>query len=180
MVMIGLYLGAFVGMFGETSLNIALPALVEAFGVDVSLVQWMVIGHMLVIGLVLLFSSLLMKWFSVRKLVAFALGMFIIGSLMSGFAVNFPMLLAGRMIQGFGPGLILPIMFAMVVQVFPFNKIGAAMGLCSLIVMSAPAIGPTSAGFIFCLLAMAMGIFHIHYCSSSRICVCFTLYSESL
>lgn len=147
-VMMGLYLGAFVGMFGETALNIALPALTAAFHVDTALMQWMVIGHMLVIGLVLPFASLLMKHFSVRGLTIFALLAFIAGSLVSGFAPDFGVLLAGRMIQGFGPGLILPLMFSMVLQVFPKDRIGAAMGLCALIIMFAPAIGPTLAGFV--------------------------------
>ena len=74
LTMMSLYLGAFVGMFGETALNIALPQLSAAFSVDTSLMQWMVIGHMLVIGLVLPFASPLMKWFPIRKLVLFALG----------------------------------------------------------------------------------------------------------
>lgn len=148
LAMMGLYLGAFVGMFGETALNIALPQLSAEFNVDTSLMQWMVIGHMLVIGLVLPFASLLMKWFPVRKLAIFALGIFAVGSLISGFAPNFAILLLGRMIQGVGPGLILPMMFAMVLEVFPAHKIGAAMGTCSLIIMFAPAVGPTLAGFI--------------------------------
>lgn len=148
LTMMGLYLGAFVGMFGETALNIALPQLSAAFSVDTSLMQWMVIGHMLVIGLVLPFASLLMKWFPIRKLVLFALGVFAAGSIISGAATSFPILLLGRMVQGVGPGLILPIMFAMVLEVFPAEKIGAAMGTCSLIIMFAPAIGPTLAGFI--------------------------------
>ena len=148
LTMMGLYLGAFVGMFGETALNITLPDLTKAFNVDTALMQWMVVGHMLVIGLVLPFASLLMKWFSVRKLTFFSLGAFMVGSLMSGFATSFPILLLGRMIQGFGPGLILPTMFALVLEVFPKEKIGSAMGLCALIVMFAPAIGPTLAGFI--------------------------------
>lgn len=148
LTMMGLYLGAFVGMFGETALNIALPQLTAAFQVDTSLMQWMVIGHMLVIGLVLPFASLLMKWFSVKKLTIFALSVFALGSIISGCATNFPVLLLGRMVQGVGPGLILPMMFAMVLEVFPSNKIGSAMGVCSLIIMFAPAIGPTLAGLI--------------------------------
>ena len=86
LTMMGLYLGGFTGMFSETSLNIALPQLTEAFGVDVAVMQWMVVGYMLVIGIVLPFASLLMKWFSVRKLTLFALGAFFVGSLISGFA----------------------------------------------------------------------------------------------
>lgn len=63
LALMGLYLGGFTGMYSETSLNIALPQLSVAFGVDISIVQWLVVGYMLVIGLVLPFSSLLTKWF---------------------------------------------------------------------------------------------------------------------
>lgn len=148
LVMMGLYLGAFMGMFSETSLNIALPVLSETFRIDTSLSQWLVTGYMLVIGLVLPFASILMKKFPVRKLTFFALGAFLVGALISGFAPTFAVLLIGRLIQGIGTGLILPMMFAVVLEVFPANKIGSAMGVTALIVMFAPAIGPTLSGFI--------------------------------
>ena len=57
LVMMGLYLGAFIGMFSETSLNIALPQLMNVFQVSAAYAQWMVVGYMLVIGLVLPFAS---------------------------------------------------------------------------------------------------------------------------
>jgi MFS transporter, DHA2 family, lincomycin resistance protein len=152
LVMMGLYLGAFIGMFSETSLNVALPQLMEAFQVESSLAQWLVTGYMLVIGLVLPFASLLMKWFPIRKLSSFALGAFLIGALISGVAPTFSILLIGRLIQGIGTGLVLPMMFSVVLEVFPANKIGHAMGVTSLIIMFAPAIGPTLSGI---LLAVA-------------------------
>lgn len=148
LVMMGLYLGAFIGMFSETSLNIALPQLMNVFGVSAAAAQWMVVGYMLVIGLVLPFASLLMKWFSVKSLSLFALGAFLVGAVISGCAGSFAVLLAGRMIQGIGTGLVLPMMFALVLEVFPPHKIGAAMGLTALIIMFAPAIGPTLSGIV--------------------------------
>ena len=63
LALMGLYCGGFAGMYSETALNIALPQLSLAFGVDVSVTQWLVVGYMLVIGVVLPFASLLMKWF---------------------------------------------------------------------------------------------------------------------
>lgn len=48
-VLMGLYMGGFTGMYSETALNIALPDLSKAFGVATSLTQWLVIGYMLVI-----------------------------------------------------------------------------------------------------------------------------------
>ncbi len=50
--MSSLYLGAFVGMFSETSLNIALPNLSNYFHTPLSLMQWIVVGYMMVIGIV--------------------------------------------------------------------------------------------------------------------------------
>lgn len=148
LALMGLYLGGFTGMYSETALNIALPQLSLAFGVDISLTQWLVVGYMLAIGIVLPFASLLMKWFSARSLTVFALGAFLVGSLISGFAPVFEIALIGRAIQGIGTGLVLPMMFAMVMEVIPLHKLGAAMGVTALVIMFAPAIGPTLAGII--------------------------------
>ncbi|WP_241520145.1 MDR family MFS transporter [Bifidobacterium catulorum] len=147
LVMLGLYLGAFLGMLSETSMNIALPSLMDAFGVGAGTVQWLVVGYMLVIGVVLPFVGLLLKWFRAKTLLVVALGAFLVGSLMSGLAPTFAMLLAGRMIQGVSTGLVLPMMFSVLLEVFPKSKIGTAMGITTLIIMFAPAVGPTLSGF---------------------------------
>ena len=146
LALMGLFCGGFAGMYSETALNIALPQLSLAFGVDVSVTQWLVVGYMLVIGVVLPLAGLLMKWFSARKLTVFALGAFFVGAVASAVAPSFPVALAGRAVQGIGTGLVLPIMFAMVLEVIPPHKIGAAMGTSALVIMFAPAIGPTLAG----------------------------------
>lgn len=52
-VMLGLYIGAFLGMLSETSMNIALPDLVDEFSVSSGTAQWMVVGYMLAIGVAL-------------------------------------------------------------------------------------------------------------------------------
>lgn len=146
LALMGLFCGGFAGMYSETALNIALSQLSMAFSVDVSVTQWLVVGYMLVIGVVLPLAGLLMKWFSARKLTLFALGAFFVGAVASAVAPSFPVALAGRAVQGIGTGLVLPIMFAMVLEVIPPHKIGAAMGTSALVIMFAPAIGPTLAG----------------------------------
>lgn len=143
-----LMLGSFVGMFSETSLNIALPQLMKALQVGQSSIQWLVTGYMLVIGIVLPLSSLFTKWFATKKLVLFGLGAFIVGSLISGFGFNFPVVLIGRMIQGIGTGIILPLMFTIAMLIFPPNKLGTVNSVLALVIMFAPAIGPTLTGLI--------------------------------
>lgn len=151
LALMGLFLGGFMGMYSETALNIALPQLSSSFEVGMALMQWLVVGYMLIIGIVLPFASFLMKWFSTRHLTLFALGVFFAGSLVSGLALNFPVVLLGRIMQGIGTGLVLPLMFAMVLEVVPPSRIGAAMGATALIIMFAPAIGPTLAGMLIAL-----------------------------
>lgn len=126
LIMSGLYIGAFVGMYSETSLNIALPELSKTFGLPISTIQLLVVGYMMIIGIVLPFASLLMKTFKVKTLTLFSLTSFFIGSILSASAPNFGLLLTGRMIQGIGTGLILPILFALTMEVFPIQKLGAA------------------------------------------------------
>lgn len=147
-IMSGLYLGVFAGLYSETSLNIALSKLSEHFAVSLALMQWIVVGYMLVIGIILPFTSLLMKRIPARRLVLFALSAFIVGAILSALAPSFALLLAGRMIQGVGTGLILPVVFAATVKVFPPYRVGTAMGIASLIILFAPVIGPTLAGFL--------------------------------
>lgn len=148
LALMGVLIGGFVGMFSETSLNIALPSIMKAFNIETGTAQWLVTGYMLVIAIVLPLSSLLTKHFSTRGLVRFGLWDFIIGSIISAIAVSFPMLLVGRMIQGIATGIILPLMFSIAMRIFPPNKLGGALGMAALVIMFAPAIGPTISGII--------------------------------
>ncbi|MCH5463991.1 DHA2 family efflux MFS transporter permease subunit [Levilactobacillus tujiorum] len=148
LAMMGMLIGGFVGMFSETSLNIALPQLMAQLGVTTATVQWLVTGYMLMVGIVLPLSSIITKWFTTRQVILFALLDFMVGAIISASAPGFGVLLFGRMIQGIATGLILPLMFTVAMQIFPPYKLGAAMGMVGLVIMFAPAVGPTLAGIV--------------------------------
>ncbi|AVK63941.1 EmrB/QacA family drug resistance transporter [Lactobacillus sp. CBA3606] len=148
LIMIGLLLGGFVGMFSETALNIALPQLEQQLHVNTGTIQWLVTGYLLMVGIVLPLSSMLTKHFTTRQLIIFALVDFMVGAIVSALAQTFVLLLIGRMIQGIATGLILPLIFIVLLAVYPPQKRGAAMGLVGLVIMFAPALGPTIAGII--------------------------------
>ncbi|VDG21327.1 EmrB/QacA family drug resistance transporter [Lactobacillus sp.] [Lactiplantibacillus mudanjiangensis] len=153
LIMIGLLLGGFVGMFSETALNIALPQLEQQLNVNTGTIQWLVTGYLLMVGIVLPLSSMLTKHFTTRQLIIFALIDFMVGAIISALAGSFLVLLIGRMIQGIATGLILPLIFIVLLAVYPPQKRGAAMGLVGLVIMFAPAVGPTLAGLILGLLS---------------------------
>ncbi|KAB8292617.1 drug:proton antiporter [Bifidobacterium avesanii] len=146
--MSGLYAGVFLGMLSETSMNIALPDLMDEFSVTSGTAQWMVVGYMLAIGVVLPCVGFLLKWVRTKTLALLALVCFLIGAVVCTAATNFPVLLTGRMIQGVSTGIMLPTMYAAIVRVFPPHKIGAANGVAGLTIMFAPVIGPTLAGVL--------------------------------
>lgn len=147
-IMAGLLIGGFIGMFSETALNIALAPLTTKLGVSTGTIQWLVIGYLLMVGILLPLSGLLTRWFTTRQLLIFALCDFIVGALIAALSSSFTFLFIGRLIQGIGTGILLPLIFLVALAIYPLEKRGAAMGLIGLVIMFAPAIGPTVAGLI--------------------------------
>lgn len=146
--MAGLYAGAFLGMLSETSMSIALPSLCDSFSITTGTAQWVVVGYMLAISVVLPCVGFLLKWFKTKSLILFALACFLLGAVLDTVAPSFVILLLGRILQGISTGIVLPTMFAVILRIFPPTKIGAANGIAGLVVMFAPVIGPTLAGLL--------------------------------
>lgn len=147
-IMLGLLIGGFIGMFSETALNIALTSLMKDLHITASTVQWLTTGYLLVVGVLVPVSGLMIRWFTTRQLLLSALSAFIIGTLISAVSHTFPFLLIGRLVQGIATGILIPLIFNTVMTIFPPHKRGAALGVVGLVIMFAPAIGPTAAGFI--------------------------------
>ena len=74
--------------------------------------------------------------------------MFTIGVLLNAVAGSFSLLLIGRVIQGIGTGIGLPLMFNIILEQVPVSKIGMMMGVGTMIPAIAPAIGPTFGGLV--------------------------------
>lgn len=147
-VMISLIIGAFFAILNETLLNIALTTLMEKFSVSPSTVQWMVTGFMLVMGILTPVSALLLQSFTTRQMFMGTMTIFVIGTAIGAAAPTFPVLLIGRIIQAAGTGLLIPIIFNTFLLVFPPERRGTVMGTVGLVIMFAPAIGPTLSGII--------------------------------
>lgn len=143
-----LMIGAFIGLFSETALNMALTNIMEQFSISASKVQWLTTGYLLTLGVSVPVSALLIKWFTTKQLVFTSIIFSIIGSLIGAIAPNFEILLVARIIQALGTGLLLPLLMNVILLIFPINKRGIVMGLMGLVITTAPAVGPTIAGVI--------------------------------
>lgn len=143
-----LMIGAFIAFLNNTLLNIALPSIMKDLEIEASTVQWLTTGFMLVNGILIPLSAFLIQKFSVRQLFLAAMALFTIGTIVAGFAHNFPLLLTGRMTQASGSAIMMPLLMNVMLTSFPVEKRGMAMGIFGLVLMFAPAIGPTLSGWI--------------------------------
>ncbi|WP_053365230.1 DHA2 family efflux MFS transporter permease subunit [Bacillus sp. FJAT-27245] len=143
-----LMIGAFIAFLNNTLLNIALPSIMRDLKVEPSTVQWLTTGFMLVNGILIPATAYLIQKYSVRRLFLAAMTLFAIGTIVAGTAHVFPVLLAGRMLQASGSAILMPLLMNVMLVSFPIEKRGTAMGVFGLILMFAPAIGPTLSGWI--------------------------------
>ena len=147
-IMVALIIGAFFALLNETLLNIALTTLMQEFNITLPTVQWVATGFMLIMGIVIPISPLLMQWFTTRQLFLGTMIVFTIGTTIAAMAPTFSILLTGRFIQAVGTGLLMPIMFNVFLLIYPPHRRGKIMGIVGLVIMFAPAIGPTLSGVI--------------------------------
>ncbi|AZU60922.1 DHA2 family efflux MFS transporter permease subunit [Neobacillus mesonae] len=144
-----LFVGAFVSFLNNSLLNVALPSIMKDLGVkDYSTIQWLATGYMLVSGVLIPASAFLMTRFSNRRLFITSMAIFTLGTGLAAFAPNFGLLLTGRMIQAAGSSVMGPLLMNIMLVSFPREKRGTAMGVFGLVMITAPAIGPTLSGYI--------------------------------
>ena len=139
---------SFAGVAVETAMNITFPVLMEEFSVNTATVQWITTGYLLVLAVVVPVSAYLKRRFAMHSLFLAAIALFTAGVLLCLFAPAFWVLLLGRIVQGVGTGIALPLMFNIVIEQAPLDKMGMMMGIANLITAIAPAVGPSVGGFI--------------------------------
>lgn len=149
MMIVILFVGAFVSFLNNSLLNVALPSIMVDLKIDnYSTVQWLATGYMLVSGVLIPASAFLITRFSNRSLFITSMLIFTLGTAMAAFAPNFAVLLSGRMVQAAGASVMGPLLMNVMLISFPREKRGTAMGIFGLVMITAPAIGPTLSGYI--------------------------------
>ncbi|MCM3787788.1 DHA2 family efflux MFS transporter permease subunit [Domibacillus indicus] len=143
-----LFVGAFVSLLNETLLNVALPSIMKEFDVSASAVQWLSTGYMLVNGVLIPASAFFIQRFTNRSLFLTAMILFTAGSVLATLSPSFSVLLAARMIQASGSAIMMPLLMNVMLASFPVERRGAAMGIFGLVMITAPAIGPTLSGWL--------------------------------
>ena len=143
------YIGAIaMTVIDGTMLNVALPAIADQFGVEANEAEWVAIGYLLAVAAVIPAAGWLGDRFGTRRTFLLALAAFVGTSLICGLATSIEQLVAARILQGLGGGLILPIGSAILFRAFPLHRRAVAASAVLSVAVLAPATGPLLGGIL--------------------------------
>ena len=143
---------AFIGILTETVMTVLFPQLMREFNVDTATVQWITTIYRLAVAATMPLSSFIKRRFRNKTIFVAAVVLAVLGSLIMIVAQAFPLILAARVIQGIGSGMATPLMMNIILEQSPRSKVGRLMGVGSLVITVAPAIGPTVGGAVTSVL----------------------------
>ncbi len=140
---------SFITTLDGSIVNIGLPAISQTFHVGVSgAIEWVIIGYLVIIASVLLTFGRLADMIGRRPILLTGLGVFMLGSVLSGMAPSLLILILARLFQGLGGALIFAVNVAMITSTFVDRGRGLALGLNAVVVSLGVAAGPTIGGII--------------------------------
>lgn len=139
---------AFLATFNETFLNVGFAPIMADLGVGVSTVQWLATGYMLGAAVMVLVSAFAYRSFPTRPLFCATVALLVVGSIIGGLAPTFGVLLAGRVVQALGTGMLIPIGMNITLEAAPREKLGTYMGIMGAMTTLGPSSSVILAGVI--------------------------------
>jgi DHA2 family multidrug resistance protein len=133
----------------DTSIaNVALNNIAGSMSASYSQATWVLTSYLISNAVVLPLTAWLGNRFQRKRFLLGCIVIFTVSSLFCGLAVNLPMLLFMRVLQGIGGGALAPISQAILMESFPPKKQGIAQALFGLGVVVAPVVGPVLGGWL--------------------------------
>jgi EmrB/QacA subfamily drug resistance transporter len=147
-ILINVLIGATMSALDVSIVNVAMPTLKTEFGVTMSLIEWVAMAYMLTLTIFLPFFGRLADMFGRSKLYNAGFVVFTVGSLFCGMAPSATFLIAARVLQAIGAGLLQANSVALITQAFPGNERGKAIGIQGAVQAIAMAVGPFVGGIL--------------------------------
>jgi EmrB/QacA subfamily drug resistance transporter len=139
-------LGAIMTVLDATIVNVALPALGREFGTSIATIQWVTTAYLLAFAGVIPLTGWASQRLGTKQLWLLSLALFTIGSLLAGLSWSIAALIAFRVVQGLGGGMIMPLGQTILAQAAGPNRMGRVMSIIGVPLLLAPIIGPVIGG----------------------------------
>jgi DHA2 family multidrug resistance protein len=148
LVLAGVMIATFMAVLDATIVNVALSTLMSTFGVSVDRVEWVLTAYLIVFGVMLPSSGWLADHLGYKLVFLLGLLIFTLGSFLCSIAWSLNVLIAFRVLQGAGAGILQPVGMAIVTREFPPEKRGVALGFWSIAAAASISLGPSVGGYL--------------------------------
>jgi EmrB/QacA subfamily drug resistance transporter len=139
-------LGAIMTVLDATIVNVALPTLGREFGTSIATIQWVTTAYLLAFASVIPLTGWASQRLGTKELWLLSLALFTVGSLLSGLSWSIGALIAFRVVQGLGGGMIMPLGQTILAQAAGPQRMGRVMSIIGVPLLLAPIIGPVIGG----------------------------------
>ncbi|MBS1881596.1 MAG: DHA2 family efflux MFS transporter permease subunit [Actinobacteria bacterium] len=141
-------LGTIMSVLDTTIVNVALDTLGHDLNASVDKIQWVVTGYLLALAAVIPVSGWATRRFSSRSVYLLSLVLFTGGSVLCGLADSVGSLVAFRVIQGIGGGMLVPTGQMILVRAAGPRNLPKVMSAIGVPIVLAPIFGPTIGGLL--------------------------------
>jgi EmrB/QacA subfamily drug resistance transporter len=148
--------GLFMALLDITIVNITIPTLEKELDAPVDTVSWVLNSYNIIFAVILVSMGRLADQFGRKRFFLIGLGIFTLGSFLCGIAGSIDQLIAFRVVQGLGAGVLAPLALALTVLIFPPQQRGLGLALLAVVANVAAAIGPPLGG-----LLLEIGSWHL-------------------
>jgi EmrB/QacA subfamily drug resistance transporter len=138
----------FMEQLDSTIVNTAVPAMAQSLHVTPLSLKAVVTSYILSLAVCIPVSGWMADRFGTRMVFGSAVALFTLSSILCGLAVNAPMLVAARILQGVGAAMMMPVGRLAIIRTFPKSELLRAMNFVIIPALIGPLIGPTVGGLI--------------------------------
>jgi EmrB/QacA subfamily drug resistance transporter len=141
-------LGAVMSILDTTVVNVAINTLSRDFNTDLATIQWIVTGYTLALATVIPITGWAADRFGTKRLYMLSIGLFLAGSALSGAAWSAESLIAFRVLQGLGGGMLMPAGMTILTRAAGPQRVGRVMAIIGVPMMLGPILGPILGGWL--------------------------------
>jgi EmrB/QacA subfamily drug resistance transporter len=140
-------LGAIMSILDTTIVNVAIDRLSQDFHTSLSTIQWVSTGYLLALSTVIPVTGWAADRFGTKRLYMLSIGLFLLGSALSGAAWSAGSLIVFRILQGLGGGMIMPTGMTILARAAGPQRMGRTMSVVGIPMLIGPAAGPIIGGW---------------------------------
>jgi EmrB/QacA subfamily drug resistance transporter len=143
-----LSIGFFMTLLDLTIVNIAIPNMVDELHASLDQILWVINAYTLALAVLMITAGRLGDWRGKKNMFIAGLVVFTLASLACGLAQDPAQLIAFRVVQGAGAAMLLPQTLSLIVDTFPGEKRGVALGIWGGVAGVSGIAGPVLGGLL--------------------------------